>query len=190
VSLRAVVATAILIAVVALQSAPAIAVPQATAPPQLVDQTGRAFTLESLRGRVLVVTFVSAHCTDACPLVNAQFSDAAQRIASHGLSARLLTITLDPQHDPPSLMRALANRFQANPRYWLVASGRPRDVDAIVRAFGVVARVGKSGYREEHTTFVYVFDSTGKLNKTMLASSGLSGDIVDAVGTMQHRTGK
>lgn len=152
--------------------------------PQLVDQTGHAFTLASLRGRPVVVTFVSAHCTDACPLVNAQFSDAAQRIAHLHLGARLVTITLDPQHDPPSLMRAIADRFSADPRYWLVAGGRVDDVDTILAAFGVVANTGKSGYREAHSTFVYVFDTRGNLSKTMLASSGLSGDIVDAVRTL------
>ncbi|HEY5427294.1 MAG TPA: hypothetical protein VIJ77_12155, partial [Candidatus Tumulicola sp.] len=57
-------------------------------------------------------------------------------------------------------------------------------------AFGVVAKTGKSGYRETHTTFVYVFDSAGKLQKTMLASTGLTGDIVDAVRALNPRMGK
>jgi cytochrome oxidase Cu insertion factor (SCO1/SenC/PrrC family) len=86
------------------------------------------------------VAFISAHCTDACPLVNAQFSDAATQIAHQRLSTRLLTITLDPAHDPPSLMRSLATRFGANPRYWLLASGHRDDVDAILSAYGVLAR--------------------------------------------------
>ncbi|MBV8722309.1 MAG: SCO family protein [Candidatus Eremiobacteraeota bacterium] len=149
--------------------------------PALIDQTGHAFTLDSLRGRPLIVTFVSAHCTDACPLVNAQFSDAAQTIAKRKLDARLLTITLDPQHDSPSLMSALAHRFDADPRYWLVASGRPNDVDSILRRFGVIAITGKNGYREEHSTFVYVVDRDGRLQKTMLASTNLNADVVDAI---------
>lgn len=147
----------------------------------LVDQTGRTFTLPSLRGRPLVVTFVSAHCSDACPLVNAQFSDAARKIAQQKISARLLTITLDPKADPPSVMASLARRFSANPRYWLVASGRAKDVDSILNAFGVIARQDKSGYREEHTTFVYVFDAAGNLSKTMLASTNLTQDVIDAI---------
>ena len=187
VSTRLVAAVAAILVAAAPHSASAGAV---GGPPQLIDQTGRTFTLQSLRGRPLIVTFVSAHCTDACPLVNAQFSQAAGQIARQKLAARLLTITLDPAHDPPSLMRAMAKRFDANPRYWLVAGGRPTDVDAILGAFGVVAKTGKSGYRETHTTFVYVFDSAGKLQKTMLASTGLTGDIVDAVRALNPRMGK
>ncbi|MEO6834967.1 MAG: SCO family protein [Candidatus Tumulicola sp.] len=185
-SIRSIVAGA-LIAAAALQPSPGVAVPSA---PQLIDQTGRSFTLNSLHGHPLIVTFISAHCTDACPLVNAQFSDAAAQLARRHLSTRLLTITLDPANDPPSLMRALAERFDANPRYWLLASGRPGDVDAIVNAFGVIARLGKSGYREQHTTFVYVLNPAGKLERTMLASTGLTGDILDAARAMQSRTSK
>jgi protein SCO1/2 len=181
------VARATLVLVAALQFAPAIAAP---ATPQLIDQTGRTFTLQSLQGRPLVVTFVSAHCTDACPLVNAQFSEAASRIAGQGLSTRLLTITLDPKNDPPSVMRTLAKRFDADPRYWLVASGRSDDVDEILNAYGVVAKPGKSGYREAHTTFVYVFDARGKLAKTMLASSNLTDDIVAEARAMKPRSGR
>ncbi len=174
--------------IAALLVAPAAAAP---AMPQLVDQTGRTFTLRSLEGRPLIVTFVSAHCSDACPLVNAEFSQAASEIARQSLSTRLLTITLDPQHDPPNVMRALAQRFSANPRYWLVASGHTPDVDDILNAFGVIAKPGKSGYREAHTTFVYVFDARGTLTKTLLASNNLTSDILaEAHAMTPHRVGR
>ncbi len=149
--------------------------------PRLIDQSGRPFTLASLRGEPLVVTFVSAHCTDACPLIDAQFADAARRIAQAHVTARLLTITLDPEHDSLATMRQLARRFQADPRYWLVAGGAPSDVHRIMRAFGVVSILGERGHRDEHTTFVYVFDKSGDLVKTMLASTDLSDAIVDEV---------
>ncbi len=149
--------------------------------PHLVDQRGRAFTLGSLRGKPLVVTFVSAHCTDACPLINAQFADAARRIEASHLNARLLTITLDPRNDLPGTMRELAQRFEANPRYWLLAGGRISDVEAVMREFGIVSVKGRDGYREEHTTFVYLLDGNGGLAQTLLASSTLSDTIVEAV---------
>lgn len=149
--------------------------------PQLVDQRGKSFTLDALRGRALAVTFVAAHCTDACPLINAQFADAARRVARAHIPARLVTITLDPEHDSPATMRELAKRFDADPRYWLLAGGSIPDVHAIMRAYGVVSVEGKHGYHDEHTTFVYLFDATGRPTQTMLASSGLSDALVDAL---------
>jgi protein SCO1 len=150
--------------------------------PQLVDQLGRHFTLASLRGKPLVVTFVSATCTDACPLINAQFADAARRIARARLSARLLTITLDPEHDSPRAMRALAERFDANPRYWLLAGGAVANVHEVMRKFGVISIEKPGGKDDAHTTYVYVLGADGALTQTMLASSGLSDSIVEAAG--------
>jgi protein SCO1 len=166
-------------------AAASLALLAAAPQPRLVDQSGHPFTLASLRGEPLVVTFVSAHCTDACPLIDAQFADAARRIAQAHLTARLLTITLDPEHDSLATMRALARRFEANPRYWLVAGGTQSDVHRIMRAFGVVSIEGRRGYADHHTTFVYVFDKSGNFVKTMLASTDLSDAIVDEVASQR-----
>jgi protein SCO1 len=149
--------------------------------PRLTDQQGRSFTFASLRGEPLVITFISAHCTDACPLINAQFADAAHRIERSRVAARLLTVTLDPEHDSPQTMRELAQRFEANPRYWLLAGGSRADIHQVMRAFGVVSVEGRRGYRDEHTTFVYVLDARGELVQTMLASSALSDSILTAL---------
>lgn len=168
-------AIALTIAALAL---PAAAREQA---PQLVDQTGRAFTFASLAGTPLVVTFVAAHCTDACPLVNAQFAQAAQRFASEHRRIRLLTITLDPENDPPRVMRALARTFHADPQVWIVAGGTVRDVHRVMHGFGVVAQRGRKGYADVHTTFVYFIDARGALRKTILASTDLGTQLVAEV---------
>ena len=149
--------------------------------PHLVDQTGHHFTVASLRGAPVVVTFVAAHCTDACPLINAQFAQAAVRLERDRVHVRLLTITLDPEHDPPAVMRDLAQRFHANPNTWLVAGGAVGDVHRVMRSFGVVAEQGRRGYADVHSTFVYFLDGRGKLRDTMLASNALAGQILSEV---------
>ncbi len=149
--------------------------------PQLIDQTGRTFALSSLAGTPVIVTFVAAHCTDACPLVNAQFAQAARQFASERRHVRLLTVTLDPQNDPPRVMRALAQTFGADPRTWIVAGGSVSEVRRVMRMFGVVARQGRKGYADVHTTFVYFVDARGSLRKTMLASADLGAQVVAEV---------
>lgn len=182
--IRAIVASAAIIAIAALAS-PARAI--APHPLQLVDQTGKIFTIPALRGRPLIVTFVAAHCTDACPLINAQFAQAAQLLQQSHMQARLLTITLDPENDPPSVMRQLARRFGADPRQWIVASGSVANVHSIMKLFGVQAERGPKGYAEMHTTFVYIFDKHERLRKTILASTMLGAQLADDVRT-QWRT--
>jgi protein SCO1 len=151
------------------------------ASPQLIDQNGHAFTLDSLRGRPVAVTFVSAHCTDACPLIDAEFAQAAATLARRKIRATLVTVTLDPEHDSLADMRKIAHTFSADARHWLVAGGSVPEVNSVMNRFGVIAETGENGYREAHTTFVYVLDANGKLAKTMLASTDLADDVVDAV---------
>ncbi len=150
-------------------------------PPQLVDQAGRSFTFSSLAGTPLIVTFVAAHCTDACPLVNAQFAQAARAFALEHRRVRLLTVTLDPLNDPPRVMRALARTFGADPRTWIVAGGSVADVRRVMQAFGVVAHRGRKGYADVHSTFVYFIDARGSLWKTILASTDLGTQLVAEV---------
>lgn len=151
---------------------------RANSVPVLIDQRGQHFTFSKFAGAPLLVTFVAAHCTDACPLINAQFSLAAQTLQREHRKVHLLTITLDPEHDPPSVMRALARTFAADPHIWTVASGSVSDVHRVMRAFGVVAQQGRKGYADVHTTFIYLIDAKGVREKTVLASTNLSAQLI------------
>lgn len=167
---------------IAILAAVALVIPaQAAGLPRLIDQNGRAFTFQNLRGTPLVVTFVAAHCTDACPLINAEFAQAAQRFAQAHVRVKLLTITLDPEHDSLRDMNEIARRFSADPRMWIVAGGSRADVHSIMKAFGVTAQRGRDGYADVHTTFVYFIDARGNLRKTILASTALSQQILSEV---------
>jgi len=42
----------------------------------LTDQDGHVLPLSALRGKVVVLEFMDPHCTDICPIVSAEFTDA------------------------------------------------------------------------------------------------------------------
>ncbi len=163
-----------------LTAAPALAFART---PHLIDQTGRSFTLAALRGEPLIVTFVAAHCTDACPLVNAQMGEAVRQARAQRWPVHFLTITLDPEHDSAADMRKIATEFQADPRTWIVASGASSDVHAVMRDFDVLAQRGKNGFADVHTTFVYLLDTHGRVRSALLASNHLDQQILNAVRT-------
>lgn len=168
-----------------LARAPAPAAPATTGVMQttLVDQDGRAFTLASLRGRPIVVTFVAAHCADACPLINAQFARAQTLLRERHVDARLLTITLDPEHDSFADMRGIARTFSAERSRWIVASGNVSRVHALMRAFGVTAERGARGYADVHSTYIYLLDRHARLYATKLASTDLADQILAEVAS-------
>lgn len=147
----------------------------------LVDQRGDSFALASLRGSPVVVTFTAARCTDACPLINAQIAAAAHDPRASSQRVRFLTITLDPEHDTNAVMRTIANRFDARVPRWIVATGDVSTIHTLMRRFGVVTQTGADGVPDMHTTFVYILNAQGRLERALLASPDLASSIYGAL---------
>jgi protein SCO1/2 len=144
----------------------------------LVDQRGTPFSFESLRGSQIVLTFVSAHCTDACPIIEAQIQQAAATLGNSPRSLRFLTVTLDPERDTPLDMRRIATTFGANPARWIVASGSARDVHTLMKRFDVRTERDVHGYATAHTTYVYILDARLNLKRTLLISGNFVSQLL------------
>lgn len=129
---------------------------------ELVDQTGRAFDLASLRGRPVYLTFAYGHCIAVCPaLVN-----SIRRARERGPSPPppVVVVTLDPWRDRPSSLPELARAWQldvADGGYML--SGEVESVLAAARTFGVeFNRDDKTG-QIDHAGLTFVVDAEGRL---------------------------
>lgn len=83
----------------------------------VVDQNNRRIHLRSFRGHVLLVTFVYTRCPFAnyCPLVSHDFAEIyaeTKKDPKLAKSVRLLTISFDPQHDTPTVLRKYGESFR------------------------------------------------------------------------------
>jgi protein SCO1 len=93
----------------------------------LVDQTGKLIHLRSYRGDALLLTFIYTRCrfADFCPKVSDDFARiyAALRKTSPAESkVRLLSVSFDPHHDTPAVLRQYAVTFRG-----ITATDRPFD---------------------------------------------------------------
>jgi len=97
----------------------------------LVNQDGRAVHLSDYRGRALALTFVFTRCPmpDFCPLMMKSFAAAhATLVADPALRERthLLTVSFDPGHDTPPVLRAYGLPWQKTDppfTHWELATG-------------------------------------------------------------------
>ena len=110
----------------------------------LQDQDGRTRKLSDWRGRALAVTFVYTRCPlpDFCPLMDRHFA-ALQKIISADVRLRervhLASVSFDPAHDTPDVIRAHARGIGANPAIWSYLTGSPAAIDHLTSRFGVSA---------------------------------------------------
>jgi cytochrome oxidase Cu insertion factor (SCO1/SenC/PrrC family) len=138
----------------------------------LIDQNGVAFTLRDIR-RPTAVIFVATRCGDACPIAEALFSRLSGELAREHVDARLLTVTLDPQHDAPIVMSNSARAFRADAPRWRWASGKPSDVYRLLDAFNVERLDGKF-----HGTYAYVLDAHGIPTRLVMLSTSADRELL------------
>ncbi|HET7698785.1 MAG TPA: SCO family protein [Vicinamibacterales bacterium] len=108
----------------------------------LVDQEGRARTLSDWRGKSLAVTFVYTRCPlpDFCPLMDRRFADVQRAIAADPAlreRAHLVSISFDPAHDTPDVIRKHAALRGADPKTWSYVTGTRASIDHLTSRFGV-----------------------------------------------------
>ena len=73
------------------------------------NQAGKKISLKRYRGNVLFVTFIYTRCPfpDFCPRMSTNFAEINKQLAANpALShAHLLSISFDPEHDTPKVLR-------------------------------------------------------------------------------------
>jgi protein SCO1 len=126
----------------------------------LTDQFGREVSLESFRGRPVIVTFAFAHCETVCPLIVADVLAARRRI--DGVPPPVLVVTLDPWRDTPSRLGSIATSWRLD-RDAHVLSGPPDVVERTLNAWRLPrARNQKTG-DISHPSIVYIVDANGRI---------------------------
>ena len=100
----------------------------------LTDQTGHRVQLSKLRGQSVALTFIYTRCpiATACPMTTAKFSQLDALLRGKGIG-RLLTITVDPEHDTPQVLAEYAKHVGADPKRWSFLTGPPQDVARVGR---------------------------------------------------------
>jgi protein SCO1/2/putative membrane protein len=135
---------------------------------RLTERSGRTVTQDDLLGQVWIASFQFVRCSGPCP----QISQTMQRL-QHELAnrpnVRLVTFTVDPEHDTPDELTRYAEHFGADPERWWFLTGKEEDIYRLLReGFRVHAaqRTGSDrtpGREVEHTQKLVVVDRHGRI---------------------------
>lgn len=102
----------------------------------LVRQDGAAVSLadEAAGARAVVVAFIYTTCTAVCPVTSQILSQVQDRLRASDGDVRILSVSIDPEHDTPERLRDYAARFEAGPR-WRHYTGTRRASIEVQKAF-------------------------------------------------------
>jgi cytochrome oxidase Cu insertion factor (SCO1/SenC/PrrC family) len=89
----------------------------------LPDQTGRRFSLASLRGHPVALVFFDSHCNQECPLEGRELAAAESSLPS-AERPTLVAVSVNPLDTPASAARAARewNLAGVAPWHWLIGS--------------------------------------------------------------------
>jgi protein SCO1/2 len=140
---------------------PALKLPEYGTIPQftMTDSEGHPFTAKALDGKVWIADVIYTNCPAECPRMTAQMHKIEQQVKGDP-NLRLVSISVDPQRDTPSVLSAFAKRFGGPTPQWTFLTGSPETVHLIAyQTFHVGDVIGKI----EHSTKFVLIDKRGHL---------------------------
>jgi protein SCO1/2 len=131
----------------------------------LTNRDGRTVSLADLAGRPWVADFVFTRCPASCPMMSARLARLNRDLPSE-LDVRLVSFSVDPEHDTPEVLQRYAESFQA-PDRWLFLTGKREDVRRLcVEGFKLGLDMAPAGTGPEpilHSTRFVLVDGEGRI---------------------------
>jgi protein SCO1 len=164
------------------------------APPTvLVDAAGKPFDLASLRGKVVLVSFVYTTCNGVCPATTQtlnRIQKDLQQAKLWGTSVEFVSITLDPKRDTPTVLSSYARLFGADAAAWHFLTGAPAEVESVIAAWGMWVKSAATGVLD-HPSRIFLLDLRGH-EREIYNLEFLTGEsiIQDARGLMAEAAKK
>ena len=90
----------------------------------LTERSGSVVHAGDLDGSIWIAGFIFTRCPDVCPALTARMADLQKALAGEP-AIQLVSISVDPTHDTPEVLRGYAERAGAKDD-WLFLTG-PRD---------------------------------------------------------------
>jgi protein SCO1/2 len=122
-------------------------------------------SLESLRGKMVLIYFGYASCPDVCPTSLALITAALKTLAPADLArVQVLFISVDPARDTPAKLKQYTGYFHPN-----IAgiTGSPDAIVDVTARYGAVYRItpvqSAAGYVVDHTSVTSVVAPDGRL---------------------------
>ena len=101
----------------------------------LVDQRGQTIGPEAFRGRYKLLAFGYTQCPQACPATLMKMRVVLSGLGSPASNIVPLFVTVDPEHDTPSILGEYTARF--DPRIIAISGDKSR-LERYARAYGAL----------------------------------------------------
>ena len=140
---------------------------------RLTDQHGRAVSLASLRGKVVLLTFLDPVCTTDCPLIAQEFRQAGQLLGTASRKVELVAIAANPVYYQLAYTRAFNRQEYLNQvPNWLFLTGSVAQLKQVWKDYGLFAEILPAGSMVGHPDVAFVIDAAGRVREELNTDPG------------------
>ncbi len=140
---------------------------------QLTDQSGQPVSLASLRGKVVLMTFLDPVCTTDCPIIGAEFKEAGVLLGRQDADVELVAIVANPTYRTAAFTQAFDREEGLNTvPNWLYLTGSLSQLSQVWRQYGITVENLPAGAMSAHNDLAVVIDRTGHIREEVGADPG------------------
>ena len=136
----------------------------------LVNWDGKTVTMDSLRGKVVIVAFSYAYCSVRCPIITGRLA-VFDEIMKAPRDVVYLHVGIDPENDTLLNRKKYFNLYGLDPETdtrWLFVSGQRGELTRVREFYGIKLerfeeKMLPEGYYIEYTPKIVVIDKQGSV---------------------------
>ncbi len=155
----------------------------------LTTQDDERLSLDELRGKVVVVTFIFASCKDTCPLLTAKMVSLQSRLGSDlGPHVFFVSVTVDPERDTPQVLKRYAEAHGAKLDGWAFVTGTRAEIRDVTKNYAVFNKKKPSG-DVDHTFLTSLVDRSGWLRVQYLGTRFNADEMFNDIQSLVQERG-
>jgi cytochrome oxidase Cu insertion factor (SCO1/SenC/PrrC family) len=139
----------------------------------LTSQAGRQVSLASLRGKVVLLTFLDPVCTTDCPIIAQEMRAADTLLGAKASQVELVAVVANPTYLSTAFTTAFTRQegLDQVPN-WLYLTGSLSQLQAVWQHYGVEVQKLPAGAMSAHNDIAYVISATGVIRQEMSDDPG------------------
>lgn len=128
---------------------------------------GGTLSLEDLKGKPWVASFIFTSCPTTCPVITASFMKLQNRVMKKNDDVMLVTFTVYPKYDTAEILKTYSETFQPKRDRWKFVTGEKDALyKVIVDGFGMyvkenVGELVRPGFEVAHSNRVVLVNEDG-----------------------------
>ena len=139
----------------------------------LVNQDGKTVSLSSLRGKVVLLTFLDPVCTSDCAFTGIEFRLAARLLAARSRQIEFVAVDYNPLYLQRSYLVAFDRETNlVSVPNWQYLTGTKAQLEAVWKVYGSPLEVLPAGAMVAHGETAFAIDQTGHVRYEMNFAPG------------------